>query len=80
MIDVLGAGTGLGVSMAHRFGREGFRVPLVTRRKDRLDALVEVLAGERIEAVAFSADLSRPPEAPAPVEAIRGRSGRTDVV
>ncbi|MEU1784795.1 SDR family NAD(P)-dependent oxidoreductase [Streptomyces sparsogenes] len=80
VIAVFGAGTGLGVSVARRFGREGFRVALVARRKDRLDALVEVLGGEGIEAVAFSADLSRPAEVPALVETIRGRFGRIDVV
>ncbi|GCD48193.1 SDR family NAD(P)-dependent oxidoreductase [Streptomyces paromomycinus] len=80
VIAVFGAGTGLGVSVARRFGREGFRVALVARRKDRLDALVELLAGEGIEAVAFSADLSQPAEVPALVEAIRDRFGRIDVV
>lgn len=80
VIAVLGAGTGLGVSVARRFGREGFRVALVARRKDRLDTLVEVLAGEGMEAVAFSADLSKPAEVPALVGAIRDRFGRIDVV
>ena len=80
VIAVFGAGTGLGVSVARRFGREGFRVALVARRKDRLDALVEVLAGEGIEAVAFSADLAKPAEVPALVEAVRDRFGRIDVV
>ncbi|MEO3804999.1 SDR family NAD(P)-dependent oxidoreductase [Nonomuraea sp. B1E8] len=49
---------GLGVSVARRFGREGFRLALVARRKDRLDAPVEQLAGEGIEAAAFTADLA----------------------
>ncbi|MEU1178676.1 SDR family NAD(P)-dependent oxidoreductase [Streptomyces sp. NPDC005820] len=80
VIAVFGAGTGLGVSVARRFGREGFRVALVARRKERLEALVEKLAAEGIEAAAFSADLSRPTEASALVEAVRGRFGRIDVV
>ncbi|MFD6281282.1 SDR family NAD(P)-dependent oxidoreductase [Streptomyces sp. NPDC060209] len=80
VIAVFGAGTGLGVSVARRFGREGFRVALVARRKDRLDALVAELAGEGIEAGAFSADLSEPARVPALVEAIRERLGRIDVV
>ncbi|WP_228000465.1 SDR family NAD(P)-dependent oxidoreductase [Nocardia australiensis] len=80
VIAVFGAGTGLGVSVARRFGREGFRVALVARRKDRLDSLVRVLANEGIEAVAFSADLCEPTEVPALVEAIRDRYGRIDVV
>jgi short-subunit dehydrogenase len=71
VLAVLGAGTGLGVSVAQRFGREGFRVALVARRKDRLDALVEKLAGEGVEAAAFAADLSEPAEVPALIAAIR---------
>ncbi|MEU6349029.1 SDR family NAD(P)-dependent oxidoreductase [Streptomyces sp. NPDC047072] len=80
VIAVLGAGTGLGVSVARRFGREGFRVALVARRKERLDALVERLAAEGIEAAAFPADLSDPAGVPALVAAVRERFGRIDVV
>ncbi|MFI5865289.1 SDR family NAD(P)-dependent oxidoreductase [Streptomyces sp. NPDC051546] len=80
VIAVFGAGSGLGSSVARRFGREGFRVALVARRKDRLDALVEELAGEGIQAAAFPADLSRPAEVPALVAAIQSRFGRIDVV
>lgn len=80
VIAVFGAGTGLGVSIARRFGREGFRVALVARRKDRLDTLVAELADEGIEAAAFSADLTEPAQVPAVVNAIRERFGRIDVV
>ncbi|MFG3342892.1 SDR family NAD(P)-dependent oxidoreductase [Glycomyces sp. NPDC048151] len=80
VIAVFGAGTGLGAAVARRFGAEGFRVALVARRKDRLDALVAALADEGVEAAAFPADLSRPAEVPALVAAIRERFGRIDVV
>ncbi|MGW0433012.1 SDR family NAD(P)-dependent oxidoreductase [Micromonospora sp. NPDC003197] len=80
VIAVFGAGTGLGVSVARRFGREGFRVALVARRKDRLDALVEQLAAEGIEAAAFPADLADSTQVPVLVDAIRARFGRIDVV
>jgi NADP-dependent 3-hydroxy acid dehydrogenase YdfG len=80
VIAVFGAGTGLGVSVARRFGREGFRVALVARRKDRLDSLVARLADEGVEAAAFPADLSDPAQVPALVDAIRDRFGRIDVV
>lgn len=80
VIAVFGAGTGLGVSVARRFGREGFRVALVARRKDRLDELVARLAEEGVEAAAFPADLSDPTAVPALVDAIRDRFGRIDVV
>ncbi|MEV5020070.1 SDR family NAD(P)-dependent oxidoreductase [Streptomyces sp. NPDC053780] len=80
VIAVLGAGTGLGVSVARRFGREGFRVALVARRRERLDALAEELAGDGIEAVGFDADLSRPADVPALLARIRERFGRIDVI
>ncbi|WP_399895083.1 SDR family NAD(P)-dependent oxidoreductase [Streptomyces sp. BBFR51] len=80
VIAVFGAGTGLGASVAGRFGREGFRVALVARRRQRLNALVEQLTADGIEAAAFPADLSRPAEVPALIERIRDRFGRIDVI
>lgn len=80
VIAVFGAGTGLGVSVARRFGREGFRVALVARRRQRLDALVEDLARDGIAAAGFTADLSRPTEVPALIAGIRDRFGRIDVI
>lgn len=80
VIAVLGAGTGLGTSVARRFGREGFRVALVARRRQLLDALVQQLAADGIDAAGFTADLSRPADAPALIESIRDRFGRIDVI
>ncbi|WP_327144256.1 SDR family NAD(P)-dependent oxidoreductase [Nocardia sp. NBC_01327] len=80
VIAVFGAGTGLGASVARRFGKEGFRVALVARRKDRLEALAGELAEDGIEAVAFAADLSDPAQAPALITDIRRHFGRIDVV
>lgn len=80
VIAILGAGTGLGASLARRFGREGFRVALVARRKERLDALAAELADAGIEAAPFPADLADPSQVPALIDAIRTRFGRIDVV
>lgn len=80
VIAVFGAGTGLGVSVARRFGREGFRVALVARRRERLDALVAELAADGIEAAAFTADLGDSAAVPSVVAGIRERFGRIDVV
>jgi short-subunit dehydrogenase len=79
-IAVFGAGTGLGASVARRFGREGYRVALVARRREPLDLLAGQLADEGIEAAVFTADLLRTAEIPALVAAIRQRFGRIDVV
>ncbi|MGV9298715.1 MULTISPECIES: SDR family NAD(P)-dependent oxidoreductase [Amycolatopsis] len=77
---LLGAGTGLGPAVARRFGREGFRIALVARNRERLAALADQLAAEGVEAAAFPADLARPVEIPALVDAIRSRFARIDVV
>ncbi|MFD7862253.1 SDR family NAD(P)-dependent oxidoreductase [Streptomyces sp. NPDC059783] len=80
VIAIFGAGQGLGASIARRFAAEGFRVALVARRKDRLDALVDQLTAEGIETAGFTADLSAPEEISALIEAIRERFGRIDVI
>ncbi|MEV6296644.1 SDR family NAD(P)-dependent oxidoreductase [Streptomyces sp. NPDC051896] len=80
VVAIFGAGSGLGTALARRFGKEGFRVALVARRAERLQAMAEELASEGIEAVAFPADLSDPGNARPVIEAIRERFGRIDVV
>ncbi|HEY4457298.1 MAG TPA: SDR family NAD(P)-dependent oxidoreductase [Pseudonocardiaceae bacterium] len=80
VIAIFGAGQGLGTSIARRFAAEGFRVALVARRKDRLDALVDKLSAEGIEAAGFTADLSAPDEIPTLIDSIRGRFGQIDVI
>jgi short-subunit dehydrogenase len=78
-IAIFGAGTGLGVSLAHRFGREGYQVALVARSQGPLDALVGELKGAGIEAAAFSADLSKVADIPELVRAIEEKLGAIDV-
>jgi NAD(P)-dependent dehydrogenase (short-subunit alcohol dehydrogenase family) len=79
-IAIFGAGPGLGASVGRRFAGEGFRVALIARNKDRLDALVDQLAAEGIDAAGFTADLAAPDEIPALIAAIRDRFGRIDVI
>ena len=55
---VVGAGPGLGLSIARRFGREGMRVALIARKQEKLARLVQTLADESIEAHAFVGDVS----------------------
>ena len=74
-IVLFGAGTGLGASLATRFGREGYRVALVARRAAPLQERVAELTREGIEATAFPADLSKLEGIPALVRAIEQRLG-----
>lgn len=74
-IAIFGAGPALGLSVARRFGREGYRVALVARRQESLDAL----AAELPDAATFRADLLDPAQLTAAVAAIEGRFGHVDV-
>ncbi|MGW2688981.1 SDR family NAD(P)-dependent oxidoreductase [Streptomyces sp. NPDC001414] len=54
---LIGAGPGLGLAMARHFGREGYKIALVSRNPERHDDAVRELSGLGIEAVAFAADV-----------------------
>ncbi|WP_329520074.1 SDR family NAD(P)-dependent oxidoreductase [Spirillospora sp. NBC_01491] len=79
-IAVFGAGSALGLSIARRFGREGFGVALVARDRARLDGLAATLAAEGVQAAAFAADLTDAAATAAAVDAIEARFGRIDVL
>jgi NAD(P)-dependent dehydrogenase (short-subunit alcohol dehydrogenase family) len=79
-IAVLGAGPGMGRSVAHRFGREGFKVALVARNRARLDAFTEDLSRGGIDAAGFVADLADRDILPGVVEAIATRFGPINVL
>ncbi|MBB5785319.1 SDR family oxidoreductase [Nonomuraea jabiensis] len=55
-IAIIGAGPGIGLAVARRFGQEGFEVCLVSRDQDRLAALAAQLAGVRV--TTHAADLT----------------------
>jgi NADP-dependent 3-hydroxy acid dehydrogenase YdfG len=60
-IAIVGAGPGLGLSLARRFGREGYQVALLARDRERMRAHADLLEEEGILAGAFPADvLDRP--------------------
>ncbi|MCK2218390.1 SDR family oxidoreductase [Actinomadura sp. ATCC 31491] len=80
VLAIFGAGPVLGLSLARRFGREGFRVALVARTSRTLDPLVAELAGDGVEAAGFRADVYDRAQTEAAVAAITERYGRIDAV
>ena len=60
VLIVLGAGPGLGMSVAHRFGAAGHRVALISRSAARHADYLRSLADAGVEAAAFTADADRP--------------------
>lgn len=77
-IAIFGAGTGLGASLATRFGCEGYRIALVARRGAPLEERVAELASAGIEAAAFPADLTDLGGIPTLVRFIEERLGSID--
>ncbi|MER7798411.1 SDR family NAD(P)-dependent oxidoreductase [Microbacterium sp. NPDC096154] len=55
-LAIVGAGPGLGLAVARRFGREGFSVALIARNQEKLDDLADKLASDGVRASGFSAD------------------------
>ncbi|KAB2349122.1 SDR family NAD(P)-dependent oxidoreductase [Actinomadura rudentiformis] len=78
-LAIFGAGPVLGLSLARRFGREGFRVALVARTTENLDRLVAALAEDGIEAAGFTADVYDHQQIEAAVAAITKEYGQIDV-
>jgi len=79
-IAVLGAGPGLGQAVARRYGREGYAVGLIARRRESLDKLADSLTNAGASAHAIPADLADPVGIPALVEQIRARVGEPDAI
>jgi short-subunit dehydrogenase len=58
VIAIIGVGPGVGMSVARKFGSEGFAVALLARRKDKLEEYVAQLSQEGIESRAYVADVT----------------------
>lgn len=76
-VAIFGAGPATGLSLARRFGREGYRVALVARRQESLDELVAALPD--VETATFTADLVDHDQLAGAVAAIERRFGHVDV-
>jgi NAD(P)-dependent dehydrogenase (short-subunit alcohol dehydrogenase family) len=80
VIAVLGVGPGLGLSIAHRFGREGFAVALVSRNAARHPAYQEGLGEAGITSRAYLADVKDPADVRQVLAAITAELGPIDTV
>lgn len=79
-LAIYGAGKGLGLSLAKRFGKEGFKVALVARNATKLQEMVDELKGLNIESAYFVADIYSKEQIEAATEAIKEKFGTIDVV
>jgi NADP-dependent 3-hydroxy acid dehydrogenase YdfG len=79
-IAIIGAGKGLGLTVARRFGREGFAVALISRNQDRVDELAATLAAEGITAAGFAANVRDATSLTAALEAATAALGPIEVL
>ena len=77
---VIGAGPGIGLSVARRFGKEGHRVALLARRAGPLEEHRAKLADAGIEAAAFTCDAGRPDDVARALGEVQGRLGAPSVL
>jgi NAD(P)-dependent dehydrogenase (short-subunit alcohol dehydrogenase family) len=76
---VVGVGPGLGMSVARRFGSEGYAVGLISRSSARHDEYLRSLQDAGVEAAAFVADAADSSALHQAVGAARAHFGRIDV-
>ena len=77
---IIGAGPGLGMSIARRFGREGHRIQLVSRSAGRHPRFRAELAALGVEADTYAADVTDTPRFEAVLDEILDRHGEIDTV
>jgi NADP-dependent 3-hydroxy acid dehydrogenase YdfG len=79
-LAIIGAGKGLGLSIAKRFGKEGFQVALVARNAERLQKMVTNLNALGIEASYFTADIYSKEQIENAISGIKKKYGQIDAV
>ena len=77
---IIGAGPGLGYSLAKTFGRHGFRIAMVSRMQEKLDQYVVELSKLGIEAKGFAADITNEMQLTSAIQQIKNIYGTIDVV
>lgn len=77
---VTGASSGIGEATARKLSREGYKLGLIARRKDRLDQLADQIRAEGGAAVVFPTDLSDESEYSSMVERVMSVLGSVDVL
>lgn len=80
VVIVTGASSGIGRATALALGREGARLALAARRKDRLAAVAEEIRAAGGEALAIPTDVAEETGVRALVDATVARWGRIDVL
>jgi NADP-dependent 3-hydroxy acid dehydrogenase YdfG len=77
---IVGAGTGISLAVARRFGKAGSPIALIARRQDALNNLVNLLSAEGIRAIGTVADASDPATLTAKIESVVEQLGQPGIL
>lgn len=80
VVIVTGGSSGIGKSLAHEFGHQGYSVVITGRNEERLHQTAEGLAQERIAHLPVVADVSQEEDNQQLVEQVLSTFGRIDVL
>ncbi|TNJ63343.1 SDR family oxidoreductase [Paenibacillus hemerocallicola] len=79
-IAIIGAGPGLGLSLAKKFGEKGFKVAAISRNPEKLSIIVSELKKLNIEAQSYVADLTDLAALKQAIHAVKKDFGNIDVL
>ncbi|MEK8127875.1 SDR family NAD(P)-dependent oxidoreductase [Paenibacillus filicis] len=79
-IAIIGAGPGLGLSLAKKFGENGFKVAAVARNSEKLALIMNELNKQNIEAKSYVADIADLIALKKVLQAIKQDFGHIDVL
>jgi len=80
VIAIIGAGQGMGQAIGKLFGKQGFKVALLSRDPAKLEPIVAELAAAGIEAAAFRVDVTDAASVKSGLAAVKARFGTIEVL
>ena len=80
VVVITGASSGIGESIAKLLARNGAKVVIGARRKNRIDAVVKEISAAGGKAVGFAVDVTKRPEVEALIKGAVDSFGRVDVL
>jgi len=79
-ILIIGAGTGLSLGVARKFGKQGFIVGLISRSESNLEKLNDILKSENIQSYYAPADVRNTESLKEAISKLRNNVGSIDVL
>lgn len=76
---IVGASSGLGADAARAFAKEGVKLAILARRKEKLDALKEEISGEG-EVISVSCDVTNEESVKSAIDEVISKFGKIDIL